>query len=200
MEPITLLVAASAFAMSYTSVSTPKDFDPTEYEKVVTVVVDATRTVHLCNDMKNPLYTQFLNGLNTSTLHLGEYVRHKAGKEDVSQAVEQVRQLVLEYDFALSPSVQYCKHKLSEVQSGARTIARALGGRHKVDICDYTVDQRFVVYKESYTANLITKEEFSELVADLQKLQNVDKSGCSLENADKMDKALNAVTALSGSL
>jgi hypothetical protein len=84
MEPVTLLVAASAFVMSYNSVSTPKDFDPTEYEKVVTVVVDSTRTIHLCGDMKNPLYTQFLNNLNTSTLHLEEYARHKAGTANAS--------------------------------------------------------------------------------------------------------------------
>lgn len=200
MEPITLLIAASAFTMSYNSASTPKDFDPTEYDQVVTVVVDATRTIHMCNDMTNPLYTKFLNDLNSSTLKLEEYARHKAGKQDVSNAVSAVRKLVLEYDVSPTPSVQYCKHKLSEVQSGARTIARALGGRHKVDICDYTVESRFVSYKQSYTKVLISQVEFEELVNDLNKLREVDRSSCSVENADKMDKAFEAVSALSSQL
>lgn len=200
MELVSMLVAASAFAMSYNSASTPKDFDPVEYDQVVSVVVDATRTIHVCNDMKNPLYVQFLNNLNSSTLKLDEYARHKAGKETVYNAVAFIRKLVLEYDYALTPSPQYCLHKLSEVQAGARTIARALGGRHSVDICDYTVESRFVLYKQSYAENRITEAEFSELVADIHKLKEVDKSGCSIENADKLDKALEAVSALSASL
>ena len=199
MEPVTLLVAASALVMSYTSAA-PKDFDPVEYEHVIAVAVNSMRAADLCEDMSNPAYRTLIQTLTASALKLEEYVLHKADKEETEKAAKYVHQLVVEYASNPSPSARYCTHKLTEVRAGARTLARVLGGRYKTSICDYTLFQLVDAYKESYTSGQITKHELVELTADLQKVKDIYKTGCSIENAVKLDKAVDAISAFSGSL
>ena len=194
MELITLLVAGAAFAGSYKAGALPKDFDAVQYEQVVSITVDATRAIHQCG--QDPvLFKRFLDDLNTDSLKFDEYVRHKAKQEDVSSASAHIRKLVVEFDGREMYSKQYCIHKLSEVQAASRTVSRALGGAKKIDICSADLTPRYLSYQQSYTLGLITASEFKELVADIADLKEIDRSGCSLESAAKMDEAIDALSS-----
>lgn len=186
MEPITLLLVAG-LATGLSQVK-PPSIDLNEYQQVVTVTAYTTQAISNCKDRSVQS-----NEIEASVLTLLEYESHIPNMEHNLVATNEMKRLIGDFNSHSFYTVKYCQHKLSELQVVSRTLARAMGGLNKFNICDMDVTTRKQMYDVSYKQGLITWTEFDELVQDLIHLKEVDKSSCSIENATKMDQALEII-------
>ena len=187
MIPILLAVAAGAATGLSTSHSTT--MDTMEYEHVIQVVVSATQHVQQCRLQPK----QDIAELKASVDGLIEYQSHIAKAQSNLSVSQDLKEMVMQFKQKDRYSVRYCQHKLSEIQAMSRTLARAMGGLNKFNICDSDVSVRYDLYKESYDKGQLSSLEFQELTDDILKLTEADKSNCSLENRVKLEQALKAI-------
>jgi len=184
-----LLSACSAFQA--------RTYDPVEYNYAVMITSNTTHATHRCNDMSNPEYNMWLQEINHDTLTLVEFVSDKSDTDQAVPSVIQIRDMTSTFLNRTNYSITYCQHKLSNIQSSARTFARAISGNEKYNMCQSDVQSRYDLFAKSYNANLIRKDEFDELVGDLLKLKTIDTSGCTLEERAKMQHALEVIQSAS---
>ena len=168
-------------------------FDNVEYNHAVASAVASTRAVHQCYD-QGPLYQAFVQDLNATTLQLAEYEKYRPASVESLASVNEIRGLVLDLQKRASPTLRYCQHKLSEIQSASRVVAQALGNQQKLSMCISDVELRYNVYLDSLQAGMITREEFDELVADIQQLALVDIASCTMEMRAKIQKSLETIS------
>lgn len=172
---------------------TPRPFDAVEYDYAIQASVAATRAVHQCIDPSDS-YIGFVKDLTKATMHLNEYEKFRPSGAELASGASELRQLVIDFTSKKKLTYRYCQHKLSEVQSAARVMAMAFGGQAKMSMCFSDVGIRYGVYLDSLNDNSITRAEFDELVADLQRLASIDQSGCTVEARLKLKQTLEAIS------
>ena len=193
MRNIVLLAALSLVGCG--TFEAPKKFDAIEYNYSVLSSVSATRAIHLCGDVDHQTeFKQFASELNTHTLTLAEYEAHHSSNKEASASINQLRNLVNSFIVQGTYSEQYCKHKLSSIQSASRTIAISLSDSEKIDLCLEDVTSRYQLYAASYQLKKITKNEFMDLVEDIKRLQAIDKNSCSIEATKVLDKRIQEIS------
>jgi len=171
-----------------------RPFDPVEYNFAISSSVLATRAIHQCGN-KTPTYQEYIKELNTQTMYLFEYEKHHAENEQVLVGVTNLRQLVMDFMKNESKySETYCIHKLSEVQSTSRALAKTLSSMH-IELCESDALQRFDVYNKSIADGKLSKEEYAELIADLPKLVRSDNAYCTAEQKELLQKTLSILSS-----
>lgn len=177
-----------------------RGFDSNEYNYAIQSSVLSTRAIHQCGS-KSKTYNDFVNELNAQTMFLFEYEKYHPRNDYSLPAVTTLRQLVI--DFTKAPkehSAAYCVHKLSEIQSASRALARTLSGIGFLDICTSDVMTRLEVYKTSLNTGKISKDEYYELVNDLTLLANADTALCTIQQQEAVAKAISAIKSVSSVL
>lgn len=187
---LTVLVLQACSVLGYL---TPRQFDPVEYGKAVSVVIDATRLAHNCSTPTDPLYTRFVNELNTDSMYLEEYVAHKKDNEDATTGSAQIRLMVLELDRHATMSVRYCLEKTSDIQNAARTMSRTLGREGKYDYCKQDLAAAFTRLQDFHTKHEVSDEEFAELGSDMVRLGRVNVSACGLLDRERIETAISVI-------
>jgi hypothetical protein len=176
-----------------------RPFDPVEYNYAISTSILATRSVHQCQN-KTPTYQEFIKELNTQTMYLYEYEKHHDENDQFLIGVTNLRQLVLDFMKNESTSTtQYCMHKLSEVQSVARALAKSLSA-NRIEICESDAMERLELYKSSLENAKISEREYAELVNDLTKLVKADNAYCSAEQKELLLKTVSVISSAIGAL
>lgn len=171
-----------------------RPFDPVEYNFAISSSVLATRSIHQCGN-KTPTYKEFIKELNTQTMYLFEYEKHHSENDQVFVGVSVLRQLVI--DFMKNEdtySETYCVHKLSEVQSAGRALAKTLSS-NDISLCESDALERLQLYKKSFELGKISVTEYNELVADLPKLVRSDNAYCTAEQKELIQKTLSILSS-----
>lgn len=177
-----------------------REFDSTEYDYSVKSTVLATRAIHQCAN-KTPTYYEFVKELNTQTMYLYEYEKHHVNNTYSMQGVLELRQLVVDFVTDTKPHTDtYCTHKLSSIQSAARTLSRTISGNRSLDICSSNAMDRLALYEESYSKDKISKEEYVELVNDLIRLVNVDAALCTIQEQNALAEVLSIASKIISAL
>lgn len=187
------ILLASLMLLSGCSMFQARSYDPVEYNYAVVITINATHATHRCQNMLDPDYDLWLQEINHESLTLVEYVSDKDDTEQVMPAAQQIRDMISIMLGHKKYSITYCQHKLSNIQSSARTFARATGGNSKYDMCQSDVQSRYGLFKDSFDHKLISKDEFAELSGDLLKLKTINTSGCTLEERAKMAEAIDVI-------
>lgn len=182
MEPITTLLVAS-LALGLGNVK-PPSIDQIEYSHIVQVVSHATQQISLCKTN-----TTDVTALELHIQILNEYNAHLTSKEENRAVSKILNKFIDDFSKREDKSVRYCQHKLSEIQSVSRTLARSIGGLHKHNICDHDLEKRLNFYKDSFAKKAISESEYSELLSDIVLIGKADKSSCDIENTTKIDQA-----------
>jgi len=193
MLALTVLAVQACSVLGYL---TPRQFDPEEYGKAISVVVDATRLAHNCANPVDPLYTRFVNELNTDSMYLDEYVAHKKDNGDAVSGSAQIRLMVLEFDKHATMSIRYCLEKTSDIQSAARTMSRTLGREGKYDYCKQDLTAAFARLQDFHGKKEVTDDEFTELGSDMVRLGRVNASACGLLDRERIETAISVIQKL----
>ena len=176
---------------------TTRQFDPVEYNYAVNISANATHAIHRCKS-KNAEYNEYLRLINRDSFTLVEYISNKSDNLEALPAGTELRNITLSFLLKPKSSEQYCVHKLSNIQASARMYARAIGYDSKYDICDGELSSKVLIYKSSMDSELISREEYSDLVNDLVKMDAINKAGCKLENRQKLNKLIDGLKSISG--
>ncbi len=191
MVALAVLALQACSALSYL---TPRQFDPVEYGQSISVVMDATRLAHNCSQRKdNPLYTRFVNDLNTDSMYLEEYVAHKKDNGDATSGAAQIRLMVLEFDKHETMSTRYCLEKASDIQNAARTMSRTLGREGKYDYCKQDLAAAFNRLQDFHTKKEVSDDEFAELGSDMVRLGRVNVAACGLLDRERIETAISII-------
>lgn len=173
-------------------------YDPVEYNYSIISSVAATRAVHQCVNRDNELFKKYVKDLNDATMHLQEYEKFTKNNTQTYAGAVQLRQIVIDFVAKENYSEDYCKHKLSEIQSASRVMAKAFGKQGNLDICFSDVKSRYNMYRDSYVDGRISKEEFDDLVDDLIQLAKLDNYGCTTQQKTELENLVNTISKLSG--
>ncbi len=155
MGPILIAVAVAGTA-AFSSVK-PPSLDTVEYSHVIQLTHLSTQAVKGCKE-----HNFAVDSLEQQAELIVEYETHLPKSDNNLHAAKETLTLVRQFKHHEMPSVRYCQHKLSEVQSVSRTLARAMGGLHKFDICDSDFEERISLYEKSFKKGQITEEEYKE--------------------------------------
>lgn len=177
-----------------------RPFDPVEYNFAISTSILATRSMHQCSN-KTTTYVEFVKELNTQTMYLFEYEKFHDANEQNLKGVTVLRQLTMEFmQNHETASDMYCVHKLSEIQSTARTLAKSLSTRTSVELCSSDAMDRLALYDESLKVGKISRPEYVELVRDLPRLVKADNAYCTAEQKEALAKTVSALSAVIGAL
>lgn len=171
-----------------------RPFDPVEYNYAISTSILSTRAMHQCAD-KTPTYREFAKELNSHSMQLFEYEKHHSENEQILVGVTNLRQLVIEFNEAEATASQfYCVHKLSEIQSTSRALAKTLS-RMQIDLCQSDALERLELYKSSFALSKISKAEYEELVKDLPRLVRSDNAYCTAEQKELLQTAVSVIAS-----
>lgn len=171
-----------------------RPFDPVEYNYAISSSILSTRAMHQCGE-KTPTYREFVKELNTHSMQLFEYEKHHSENKQILVGVTNLRQLVIEFSQAeASASEAYCVHKLSEIQSTSRALAKTLS-RMQIDLCQSDALERLELYKKSVANGKLSKPEYEELVKDLPRLVRSDNAYCTAEQKELLQTAVSVITS-----
>lgn len=185
--------------MSLVAGCATRPFDPVEYNYAISSSILSTRAMHQCVE-KTPTYREFVKELNTHSMQLFEYEKHHSENEQILVGVTNLRQLVIEFSQAeASASETYCVHKLSEIQSTSRALAKTLS-RMQIDLCKSDALERLELYKKSFESGKLSKAEYEELVKDLPRLVRSDNAYCTAEQKEALLMTINAISSVIGAL
>lgn len=174
-----------------------RNYDSTEFNYVVLIAADATHAVSRCG-RRGDEYDAYLQKLNSNTFTLMEYVSNKSDTKQVLPEATMIREITQDFLANTDYSNRYCQHKLSNIQAGARMMARGLSGSDRFDLCKGGIRERFTFFELSYVQNQITRAEFANLSGDLIKMETIDASSCTLEERAALEKTINIIrTAVS---
>jgi pyruvate formate-lyase activating enzyme-like uncharacterized protein len=148
---------------------------------------------HNCANPKDPLYTRFVNELNTDTMYLEEYVSHKKDNEDATSGSAQIRTMVLEFDKHATMTTRYCLEKVSDIQNAARTLSRTLGREGKYNYCKADLATAFARLQDFHNKKEVTDEEFAELGSDMVRLGKVNVAACGLLDRERIETAISVI-------
>lgn len=176
-----------------------REFDQTEYKYAIESAVLSTRAIHQCAS-KSPRYDEFIQDLNTQTMYLFEYEKHLPSNAHALNGVTNLRQLVLDFMKSTEHTSTYCVHKLSEIQSASRTVARMMSGMGYMDMCSSDAMSRLSLYQQSFQDKNITQGEYAELVHDLSRLTSIDESVCSIQEREALLQAISAISKVVNAL
>jgi hypothetical protein len=170
-------------------------FDPVEYSLAVDLTVNTTRAIHRCENTtaSNTDLWKFIQNVNTADLELQEYSSNKDNSEQLMVQINQIAGMISNILSRSTFTPQYCIHKLGNIQAASRILDRTLGRNEKFNPCQGGIIARSNAFTASYKANKITVNEYKELVMDLAKLKEIDTTGCSTANRNKMQDELNIV-------
>lgn len=191
VEP--LLLGAVAIGAAILSNTKPPLFDNVEYNHIVELTVMVTNVIHDCDQKELNL-----DPIKFKIDLLNEYETHLTKSENKLEAVKEIKLLLKSFSSKENYSVKYCKHKFSEIQATSRTLARAIGGLHKFDICDSDFSERVLLYKDSLDKKLINQDEYEDLINDIKRLEKTDQSSCSEDNKIKLNQGLSLISNFSG--
>lgn len=194
-----LIILILTGCSTITGMFTARTYDPVEYNYAVMIATNATHAVHRCK-VQGTDYHGYLQAMNHDTLILVEYVSNKKDAEQALPAARQIRSVTTSFMARPDRSVSYCLHKINSIQASARMFARGIATSTQFNPCDGNPGERLIDFQKSYDAKEITKEEFTDLVSDLQKLVTIDASSCTLANRAKMDKLVSDLQSLTGLL
>lgn len=168
--------------------TTPRVYDPIEYNHAVSLTVNLTRAIHRCEDPSagNKEFWSYVQLANTDSFMLTEYVSNRADSKLVIPVVEQTRQLFNDVLNRPVFSPAYCVNKLTNVQAASRIVARALGQTEKFNACQSGIKERYNLFTKSYQAKEISDSEYQELVGDIPKLVAIDSAGCDVVTRAKL--------------
>lgn len=190
-----ILVILAALAMTACA---SRPFDSAEYSLAISTSILATRSVHQCHD-KTPTYYEYVKELNTQTMYLFEYEKFHDANTEVMKGVTVIRQLTMEFmQNHETASDAYCAHKLSEIQSSARTLAKSLSTRTSIELCSSDAMDRLALYDESLKSGKLSRPEYVELVRDLPKLVKSDNAYCTGEQKEAIAKTVSALSTVIG--
>lgn len=176
-----------------------RPFDPVEYNYAISTSILATRAMHQCGE-KTPTYREFVKELNTHSMQVFEYEKHHSENEQILVGVTNLRQLVIEFSQAeASASEAYCVHKLSEIQSTSRALAKTLS-RMQIDLCKSDALERLELYKKSFANGKLSKPEYEELVKDLPRLVRSDNAYCTAEQKELLQTAVSVIASVISAL
>ena len=175
------------------SLKNPRQFDNVEYGSAIQVAQYSTRAIHQCKTMDSPLFTEFVNKLNTKSMFLQEYIDNKDDEEDIAQEAKEVRKLVLEFDSHQPLTQAYCTAKLTNVQNGTRTLARSISHQDLYSPCGASLTELFDPIKELKDKKEITNAEFVELSNDIIRLKRINQGACKSSDRDDLEKAIELI-------
>lgn len=174
------------------SLLNPKVYDPIEYDKVISIVMDSTHAIHTC-DTRGALFDSYIYRLNMTASQLEEYSNNNKNSQQTVGATKNIHYMIIDITNNQKYSNTYCKHKLSNVQSSSRTLSLVLGNKGNSEMCSVTAHRRYALFEFSYKQNKISLVEFNNLVEDLLKLAEVDAFSCSLSDQQKLQEALSFI-------
>jgi hypothetical protein len=172
-----------------------KVFDPVEYNYPVLSGVESSRAIHLCGNIEHiDQFNGYVRNLNLIGMEMFEYENFHSENHNSLLVIQHLRDLELAFIGHSKYSAQYCIHKLSEIQSVSRTLAKAFGGQGGLNICLSDITARYALYETSYKEGKISKDEFLELVGDIKKIGDVDMLICSLQEKQQISKSIDKIT------
>lgn len=181
---------------------TPRSYDPVEYNHVVTLTVNATRSVHRCNDQTDNRkeFWGYMQQVNTESFVLDEFINNKSNSDQVAPAIDQVRNMVSAILIRQKFSNAYCTLKLTNIQAGSRIISRVLGQTEMFGACDGGIKKRYDIVADSYKSKAITEEEYKELANDVVNLGKIDAISCSVFRRKQLLDDVQVVEKLAAAL
>lgn len=189
--------------------SDPREFDPVEYGIAIDTTVNTTRAIHLCDDpsLQNVEFWGHVVDMNRNSLRLDEYLANKKESAALKTTVDHVRLMVNDVLIRGRFSEGYCRLKLSNIQASLRIVSRTLGATDQFNMCEGGIRQRYMLFDEAYKSTdpvkKITAQEYKDLFVDLERLSEVDTSGCDMttrraqqEDIQLIEKVLPEVMSL----